>query len=258
MNPWLVLLGITLVAAAVALMVGAAAFAQFRRPWRLRCPRDGAEAQVQVDALGAARAEMTGHGRPFVLRCSHRGPDQACDDACLALPADACRRVQPGAAPLPVEGRPVVLVPLDGTHGSEVVLPTARALARTRGASVRLLRVMPFVEAVRDGEDRVIAYVDQESARVVDEVRSYLKNVRRPLAGFETEEVVRFGAPAEEILSEAEARDVAAIVMAAHRPSWRRRLLRRSVTSRVERAAWVPVVRVPYGAAAWMGRGGPR
>ena len=71
MNPWVVLLALALVAALyVVLPVGATTFAHFRRPWRLRCPRTGREAQIRLDATGAAVAEVLGREARSIERCS--------------------------------------------------------------------------------------------------------------------------------------------------------------------------------------------
>jgi nucleotide-binding universal stress UspA family protein len=147
-----------------------------------------------------------------------------------------------------MEWRPVVLVPLDGSRGSEAVLPMAEEIALERGARIRLLHVVPPVEPAHATDNRLIAYADQQSARAVHEVRGYLRGPHGALPNLDVEQVVRFGVPAEEILREAEACDVVAVVMATHRRTSLRRLLRRSVSRRVERAAWVPVIRTRYGA----------
>ena len=250
MTPSIVLFSVFALAATVVATVAAVTLYDYRRPWRLRCPRDNAEADVQVAAGAATLHEVLGVGGVYVDRCSHREPGETCDEACLTLPAGAHRRVGLLDPPLPPVGQPVVLVPLDGSPESEGALRTARGLARARGARIRLLRVMPPAIQVMDTEDHIIAYVDQESARVTNEQENYLRGLHRAIGDVAVEDVVRFGTPAEEILWEAQRRDVAFVVMAAHRPTWVRRLLRRSVTNRVERAAWVPVIRAPYGAAA--------
>ena len=250
MNGWLILLVIAVLCSAVALVVGTSMFLSVRQPWRVRCPRDGAESQVQVDALGAARAEVSGRGDLQVQRCSHRSAVKGCDETCLQMPATERRPARRSDPPLPVPGTPAILVPLDGTPASEAVLGTARTLARERGARVRLLRVMPLADSVRDLDDQIVAYSDQESAREEYAARWYLRGVRDRLADVAVEEVVRFGDPAAEILSEAEQPDVAVIAMATRGAAGVRRLFRRSVTRAVERAAWIPVMRSPYGAAS--------
>jgi nucleotide-binding universal stress UspA family protein len=244
MNPGIVLAMLIVLTAAVVVAVGAAAFVAFRRPWRLACPRDGREAQVQVDALRGARAEVFGL-EPSVARCS-LWPVTACGEQCLDTSPDRRRSVARGEPRPQGAGRPTILVPLDGTDESEAVLPTARALARARDARVRLLRVVPPVEAVRDEDERVIAWLDQEAASAEAAARDYLRRVEAGLDGFDVETVVRFGNPADEILHESDARDVVLIAMAT-RP---RRWFRRSVTARVAGGAWVPIVRTPYRVAA--------
>lgn len=250
MNAWLVLLVIAALCSAVALVVGLSMFVSLYRPWRVRCPRDGADARVQVDALGAAGGELIGRSRLSVLRCTHRAPAEICDEACLHAPAAERRPVRPDDAPVPVVGTPTVLVPLDGTPGSEAAVPTARTLARAQGARVRLLRVMPTAQSVRGVDQRIVAYSDQESARDESAAQWYLRGVARALDGLEVEEVVRFGNPAAEILRAAEEPDVAVIAMATRPATGWRRLFRRSVTRAVERAAWVPVRRAEYGASS--------
>lgn len=216
------------------------------RTFDVQCPEVGTAAEVQVDI--AACPETMSDGAPYVVRCSQRAPGETCHEACFTLPAPALDSARQASASPLLDARPVVLVPLDGSRGSEAALPTAAMIARERGARIRLLRVVPPVQPSGALNDRTTFYADQESARVVHEVRSYLRGPRHALANFDVEEIVRFGTPTEEILREAQARDVVAIAMAAHQPTWLRRLLRLSVSQRVERRAWVPVVRARYGA----------
>jgi nucleotide-binding universal stress UspA family protein len=243
MNPGLVLGMLSVLAAALVIVVGVTMFRAVRRPWRLSCPRDGRDARVQVDRASAVRAEVFG-GRPRVARCS-LWPVLVCGERCLDMPAGAHRPVAPGEVMPPSARRRTILVPLDGSRGSEAVLPTARVLALEPGRRVRLLRVMKPVECVRDEDERIIAYLDQEAATAEAAARDYLRRVEIGLGGFEVESVVRFGDPAHEILREAERPDVAFIAMAARQLAGRRH----SVTTRVAREAWVPVVRTAYGAA---------
>jgi nucleotide-binding universal stress UspA family protein len=247
MNAWVVLPAILILCAAVAIGVGAAAFLAFRRPWRVRCPRDGVEAQVQVDAADAAKSELTGRRRLSVVRCSHRDPLTGCDEACLELPAETRHVVRADDPPLRTVGIPAVLVPLDGTRGSEAALPAARQLARIHGARVRLLRVLPPPTTVRDLDEHVVAYSDQEAARDEYAARWYLRGLRSRLPDVPVDQVVRFGETPAEILSEAQAPDVAWITMATRPARGLGRRLRRSVTRTVERGAWVPVMSTPYG-----------
>ena len=243
MNPGLVLGMLAVLVAAILIVVAAATWSSVRRPWRIACPRDARDARVQVDRRAAVRAEVFG-GAPRIARCS-LWPAPACWEECLDTPATARRSVRAGE-PLPVTAeRTTILVPLDGTRASEAVLPTAHALARERGGRVRLLTVLPRVDAVHN-DGRVVVYLDQEMASAESSARDYLGEVQHRLGGVEVDTVVRFGEPAAEILREARAHDVALIAMAARERTW----LRRSVTTRVAREAWVPVVRTAYGVAA--------
>lgn len=244
MNPGLVLGMLAVMVTAIVIAVAAGVWSSVRRPWRLSCPRDGRDARVKVHRAAALRAELFG-GERRIARCS-LWPVLACGEGCLDTPATA-RRLVPADEPLPLTPeRKTILVPLDGTPASETVLPAAHALARGRGGRVRLLRVMPAVTATLDDDGHTLVYVDQEASSAEASARDYLDRIRRTLGGVEVDTVVRFGDPAAEILGEAEAHDVALIAMAARRRSWPRR----SVTARVAREAWVPVIRRAYGAAA--------
>ena len=140
-----------------------------------------------------------------------------------------------------------ILVPLDGSPGSETVLATAEEVARAEGASVHLLHVAPLPEVLRSG-DRIVAYADQESARVEHEGLAYLKEVSAGLRGVEVEQAVRFGEPGEQIVEEATSAGADLIAMATHRRAGVRRILKGSVAEQVRRATRIPVLLVPYGA----------
>jgi hypothetical protein len=95
MNPWIVLLALVLVALVyVAAPVGAATLAHYRRPWRLKCPRAGTEAQIEVHALRAAVTEVLGRGGPSIERCSLWPAQRGCREECLELPTTELRPVR--------------------------------------------------------------------------------------------------------------------------------------------------------------------
>jgi acetoin utilization protein AcuB len=151
------------------------------------------------------------------------------------------------SAPSPLEhGAHTILVPLDGSPGSESVLSTVGELALAQGARVRLLRVAPEPKAV-ESDDRIIAYADQETSRVEMETLAYLKRAALALPGIAVDCAVGFGDPAEEIVKDARAARVDLIAMATHRRRGLDRALRGSVAETVERASAIPVVLVPYG-----------
>ena len=96
-----------------------------------------------------------------------------------------------------------ILVPLDKTLSAEAIIPLIQGAAYGAGATVRLLHVAPVPELVVYEDGRVIAYADQETARLDAEASDYLRTVAARLEPVPTECVVRFGDPVREILAEA-------------------------------------------------------
>ena len=145
MNPWTILIGIAAIAALfVVLPVAATTFSHYRRARRIRCPADGADAQIALDAPRAAIGEVLGRPWREVARCSLWPTVRLCKQECLALGENEMRPIRPGA-PAPGAARDTrlrkILVQLDGSPGSASVLWTVGQLARAQGARVRLLRV---------------------------------------------------------------------------------------------------------------------
>src|SRR5918992_1034145 len=98
-----------------------------------------------------------------------------------------------------------ILVPLGGRDRDELIVPLLAALGRDAGATLRLLRVFPVPEMVVAPNRRVVAYVDQQMARLTAAGMTHLKTVESRFNGVAMESVVRFGDPVEEILLEADA-----------------------------------------------------
>lgn len=144
--------------------------------------------------------------------------------------------------------RRTILVPLDGSPGSEVVLPRVAELARSEHGTVRLLHVAPPAQAKVAPDGRILVYADQEAARIAENARAYLTRAAAALSGIDVELAVRFGDPVSEILDEAESAGVDLVAMATHQRTGLRRLLEGSVAERVERLARVPVLLVGRGA----------
>jgi nucleotide-binding universal stress UspA family protein len=129
-----------------------------------------------------------------------------------------------------------ILVPLDQTVHAEQVLDLAADLARGGGGTVRLVHVAPVPDnVVSDG--RVVAYADQETARLESEGLDYLRAVEVRMNGFPVESVVRFGDPTKEILAEAETFGADLIVMCTKAASGLHRLVLGSVAEQVLRKA---------------------
>lgn len=134
-----------------------------------------------------------------------------------------------------------ILLPLDQSPLTELVVPVIADAARGSGATVRLLHVAPVPGLVKS-EGRVIAYADQEMARLEAEGASYLRGVEVGFEGVPVESVVRFGDPVEEILREAEAFGADLIAVTTAGRSGIGRTVLGSVAERVLRKSRVPVV----------------
>jgi len=167
-------------------------------------------------------------------------------EASAPVPGKAASGAAAASHPARGSGGPTILVPLDGSRGSESVLPTVGELAHAQAARVRLLRVAPEPQAV-EADDRIIAYADQETSRVELAGLAYLKQAAQALPGIEVELAVAFGDAAEEIVKDAQASRADLIAMASHRRRGLDRAIRGSVAETVERASAIPVVLVPYG-----------
>jgi nucleotide-binding universal stress UspA family protein len=98
-----------------------------------------------------------------------------------------------------------ILVPLDRTHDAEAIIPLVQSAAHGAGATVRLLHVAPVPELIMGAHGRVIAYTDQETARMEADALDYLRTIAARLEPVATECAVRFGDPVREILADAEA-----------------------------------------------------
>jgi len=136
-----------------------------------------------------------------------------------------------------------ILIPLDRSSASEVVLPLIGDAARGAGATVRLLHIAPVPDAVEREYGRVAADSDRVMERATADGESYLEGAGASLQGVPVEHVVRFGDPAREILVEAEAWGADLIAVTATPASPFRRLVRRGgVADRVARGAAAPVL----------------
>jgi nucleotide-binding universal stress UspA family protein len=135
-----------------------------------------------------------------------------------------------------------ILVPMDQSPTAEAVIPLIADTARGSGAVVRLLHVSPVPEALVAKGGRVVAYADQEMARLDAEGMDYLRGVAARLDGATVECVVRFGEPAEEILREADAYGADLIAVTTGGRSGISRVALGSVAEAVFRRAGVAVL----------------
>src|SRR6266851_10380121 len=105
-------------------------------------------------------------------------------------------------------------------------------------------RVSPVPKPWVDESGRVLVYADQEMERLTAAGRDSLETVGAQLPAVPMESMVRLGELAEEILLEAEAFGADAIVLAAGRPSWFKRVTGGGIGQWLLRKAPVPVVLV--------------
>lgn len=135
-----------------------------------------------------------------------------------------------------------ILAPLDGTDETEAVIDLIADAARGGGATVRLLRVAPHPANVYDLDGHIVAYADQEAARLEREASDDLARIATRFEGAAVERAVRFGEPVPEILLEAEEFGADLIVMTARRTHRLTRLLLGTTADQVCRRSDVPVV----------------
>ncbi|MBI4637735.1 MAG: universal stress protein [Candidatus Rokubacteria bacterium] len=140
-----------------------------------------------------------------------------------------------------------ILVPLDQTPAAESVVPLVADTARGARATVRLLHVAPTPDnVVSDGQ--IVAYADQEAARLQAEAMDYLQTIELRLEGIPVECVIRFGDPVEEILDEVAAFGADLITMTAGHRHGLGRLFLGSTAQHVCRRTEVPVMVIQPGA----------
>jgi nucleotide-binding universal stress UspA family protein len=134
-----------------------------------------------------------------------------------------------------------ILVPLDRSDAARSVLPIVADMARSSGATVRLLHVAPVPRERVTEDGRVVAYANQEMERIESNRREFLEAAEVELEGVPVEAIVRFGNPADEILLEADVFGADLIAVTAHGRGWLRHMLG-DVVSKLFRRSEVPVL----------------
>jgi len=130
-----------------------------------------------------------------------------------------------------------ILVPLDEAVPAESMVEAVGALARSTGATVRLLHVAPRPDSLTDDYGHVLVYADQESARLEAEALDYLRAAAIGLEDVALEYGVRYGDAVDEILEEARAWNADLVAMATRGRSCIGRALIGSVAENVFRKA---------------------
>lgn len=135
-----------------------------------------------------------------------------------------------------------ILVPLDGSPLAEAVLPHAKALAKSEGAQLIILRVAADPGAEFAFSDPAIA--NDMVQQMESETSKYMADLSASLMaeGFNAQTMVREGPIAETILAVAEETKADVIAMSTHGRSGMRRWLMGSVADRVVNHSHVPVM----------------
>jgi nucleotide-binding universal stress UspA family protein/predicted transcriptional regulator len=144
-----------------------------------------------------------------------------------------------------------IVVPLDGSELGESAIPWGAMLARARGCSLTLVRIVPWPD-LPSGE-----FGDYFSPNVYDEViaaevqsaQEYLQAVQARVGGegLDVSIVVREGMAAEGVHDVADELDTYAVAMASHGRGGLARLVLGSVAERIMHQATVPVFLVRAG-----------
>ena len=130
-----------------------------------------------------------------------------------------------------------LIVPLDGSVGSEATLPHAMLLARATGAVIELLHVAsaPGVEA---GDSKLRGWLDREKKRM----ETRFCEIERAEPALDFEQSIAEGDPAAKIKERSEKAAGAVIVMGSHGRTGISRWVYGSVSEKVLQAARVPVL----------------
>ena len=138
-----------------------------------------------------------------------------------------------------------ILVPTDGSDGTDAAVDHAIDLAETYDAALHTIYVVDANVGADAGVANVYANLEQAGERAVQDVVD-----RAEAAGVETVEgAVAEGVPHRAILDYAEQRDVDLIVMGTHGRTGLDRYLLGSVAEKVVRLSDVPVMTVRMPAA---------
>jgi nucleotide-binding universal stress UspA family protein len=141
-----------------------------------------------------------------------------------------------------------VLVPTDGSAGSDRIVEHAAELADEHGATLHLLYVVDtasFAGLPMDSSVEGIAAALEEEGRT--SLEDATATVERVAPGVAVERAIREGSPATEIIEYARDGDCDLVAMGTHGRGGLNRLLLGSVAERVVRNSSVPVLTVRVG-----------
>lgn len=138
-----------------------------------------------------------------------------------------------------------IMVPLDGSHIAECVIPHIEAIAKKSSAKVELVTVIEPLEIPTRGQiaisDDEIKKIDSEGKK---EANKYLDQVSARLtkAGVKSDTVILSGRAADRLTRYAVNNDIDLIIMATHGRSGISRMFWGSVAEKILRATEIPVL----------------
>ena len=135
-----------------------------------------------------------------------------------------------------------ILVPLDGSELAEAVLPHARALAKSEGAEIILLRVPVLPNTAFLARDPALASIILKDME--EETEDYMKAEvsKRKEEGAKVKGITREGPVTDTILEVAKEMHADVIAMSTHGYSGVQRWLMGSVADRVVHYSPIPVM----------------
>ncbi|MBI4492572.1 MAG: universal stress protein [Chloroflexi bacterium] len=171
------------------------------------------------------------------------------------VPLLLVRACQAEPQPIPLDRRPRVLVPLDGSTFAEEALPAAECMAQTIDGELVLLHVVQpprrarladSASAASPADTRHVALLEHELEVLKSEARDYLQQVAAWWAsGSGTLHLdVRVGEPSETIAAAVREHQAAVVALATHGRTGLSRLLLGSVADSVLQHSSVPLLLV--------------
>ena len=136
-----------------------------------------------------------------------------------------------------------ILLPVDGSDGSNIAIEAARKIGEKFGAKIILLNVVDVGN--RASMHEYYAYDPTVEDALVKRGQRILEDSKEKLAGVEFEKVNVLGHPGDSIVTYCEENDIDLIVMATRGMTKVRRFFIGSVTNYVMHHTTVPVLAIP-------------
>lgn len=200
----------------------------------------------EVELRGADLIVMATHGRSGIGRWLY-GSVAAKLLAHATAPVLLVRAWEQEPQPDPIgDGRPRVVIPLDGSPFAEEALPVARKLVRALDGELVLLQAIGVADPSVPPEVMLDAFVERDLARNTSAAQDYLGHLADPLIreGYPVRIEVGVGAPADVIAAFARNARAKLLVLATHGRTGAGRAFLGSVADAVLRRGNIPLLLV--------------